>query len=74
MVQSTQLFINGEFCHSESKATFDLKNPATEQIVAHVAIANKADIDRAVKAAQLAQRKKITFEFIFGRDWSTEIE
>ena len=54
---NTQLFINGVFCDSESQKSFDLKNPATEHVCANVAIASKADIDRAVTAAKAAQRE-----------------
>lgn len=50
----TQLLIDGEFVNSLSGKTFDTFNPATEQKIASVQEADKADVDRAVKAARKA--------------------
>ena len=48
------LFINGEFCPPSSKRYMETVNPATEEVLAKVAIANQADIDKAVAAAKAA--------------------
>jgi aldehyde dehydrogenase (NAD+) len=42
------LFINGKFEKPLSKKYFDTINPATEQIIASVAEAGTADLDKAV--------------------------
>ncbi|KAK5046103.1 hypothetical protein LTR84_008560 [Exophiala bonariae] len=48
----TRLFINGDFVPSISGQTFDVINPATEQLAASVYEASPEDVDRAVKAAK----------------------
>merc|ERR1719203_1897014 len=50
----TKLFINNEFVPSESGKTFDVINPATEEIICSVQEADAIDVDKAVKAAQEA--------------------
>lgn len=50
----TKLLINGEWCNSVSGKTFPTINPATEEVIAQVAEADKADVDLAVKAARRA--------------------
>jgi aldehyde dehydrogenase (NAD+) len=47
------LFINGEFVDGQGHS-FKTINPATEEVLAEVAEANDADVDRAVKAARKA--------------------
>lgn len=47
-----KLYINGEFVDSLSEKTFETYNPATGEVLATVAEAGPADIDRAVKAAR----------------------
>src|ERR671914_81775 len=49
-----QLFIDGKWVDAESGKTFPTPNPATGQTLAEVAEADKADIDKAVKAARKA--------------------
>ncbi len=49
-------FINGKWVEAKGK-TFDTKNPATGEKLAKVALAGKAEVDAAVKAAQAAQKK-----------------
>ena len=51
------LFINGKFVPSSGGKTFDSINPANEKTIAKVADANKADVDKAVKAARNAYEK-----------------
>lgn len=48
------LFINGEWQRPLSKKYFDTINPATEEKLAEVAEAGKADVDKAVSAARSA--------------------
>jgi aldehyde dehydrogenase (NAD+) len=48
------LFINGAFVKPNSKKYFDTINPATDEVIAKIAEANKKDIDLAVKSARIA--------------------
>jgi len=48
------LFINNAFSPARPKATFDVINPATEDVLSKVARASKADVNRAVQAARKA--------------------
>ena len=50
----TKMLIDGQWVDSVSGKTFKTVNPATEEVIAHVAEGDKADIDRAVKAARKA--------------------
>lgn len=49
-----KLLINGRWQDSASGRTFEVRNPATEEIIAHVADGQPADIDAAVRAARAA--------------------
>ena len=49
-----QLFINGEWRDASGGHTIDVINPATEEVIAEVASAEKADVDAAVAAARAA--------------------
>ncbi|SED68455.1 aldehyde dehydrogenase family protein [Ruania alba] len=49
------LFIDGEFTQASSGQAMKTINPATEEVLAEVAEADEADIDRAIKAARKAQ-------------------
>src|SRR5450432_708946 len=51
------LFINGAFVPPKSRKHFDTINPATEEKLAEVAEAGAADVDAAVRAAEVAHRK-----------------
>ena len=51
------LFINGKFVPSSGGKTFNSINPANEKTISKVADANKADVDKAVKAARNAYEK-----------------
>ena len=51
------LFIGGEFVAAKSGKSFETVNPATEQVLAKVAEAGQADVDRAVKTARKAYDK-----------------
>jgi acyl-CoA reductase-like NAD-dependent aldehyde dehydrogenase len=54
--ESYGLFVNGEFTPGGG-ASFKTVNPATEEVLAEVAEADAADVDRAVKAARKAHEK-----------------
>src|ERR1700744_5053602 len=49
-----QLFINGQWTEAASGKTFETPNPATGDILAHVAEGDAEDINRAVQAARTA--------------------
>lgn len=49
-----QLLIDGQWVDAESGKTFTTPNPSTGETLAEVAEADKADIDKAVKAARKA--------------------
>lgn len=49
-----QLFINGQFVDAESGETLPTLNPHDNSVIAHVAMAGQADVDKAVSAAKKA--------------------
>lgn len=49
-----QLFIGGKWCNSSSGATFDVLNPATNEVITKVQKATQEDIQRAVESAHKA--------------------
>jgi betaine-aldehyde dehydrogenase len=53
-MQTHGLFINGEWVDSENGETFEVVNPATEEVMARAASATAGDVDRAVRAARSA--------------------
>ena len=53
-VREVKLFINGEYVESSSQSIFEVKNPATQEIIATVHEANFDDVDRACTAARKA--------------------
>jgi len=62
-IKCRKLFINNEFVDSVSGKTFPSINPVTEEKICDVAEGDKADVDRAVKAA--------TEAFKLGSPWRT---
>lgn len=48
----TRLFIGGDFVEPKSGKTFDIYNPATEELAATVFEAGAEEVDAAVKAAK----------------------
>ena len=48
------LFINGKFVKPKNGKYFETLNPATDEVIAEVALAEKEDVDAAVKAARKA--------------------
>lgn len=55
-IQATGIFINNEWLKSASGRTFETIDPATGNVIAEVQKGEKADIDRAVAAANEAFR------------------
>lgn len=53
-IQYTGIFINNEFHPSVSGKTFKTFNPATEEVITEVQEGDKADVDKAVAAANEA--------------------
>ncbi len=53
-VRPGKLIINGEAVDAASGATFETRNPATEELVTLVAEGGVEDVDRAVRAARAA--------------------
>jgi aldehyde dehydrogenase (NAD+) len=53
-VQHKQLFIDNQWVPSVSGKTFDVLNPASGEVICQVAEGDKADVDKAVKAARKA--------------------
>ncbi len=49
-----QLWIGGGWVEASSGRTLETVNPATEQVLANVALAGAEDVDRAVQAARVA--------------------
>src|SRR3954470_18576598 len=65
MYPNTQLFIDGKWCAAASGRTIPVVNPANHQEIGTVAYAEKADLDRALEAADKgfkAWRKVSAFE------------
>src|SRR5687767_15892209 len=53
-VRQTKMLIDGKWIDSASGKTFETLNPATGEVIARVAEGDKADVDKAVKAARKA--------------------
>src|SRR6202030_918421 len=53
-VRTYKNYVNGEWVASASGETFPVYDPSTEEIIAQVAAAGAADVDRAAKAARAA--------------------
>jgi acyl-CoA reductase-like NAD-dependent aldehyde dehydrogenase len=54
MLGRKQLLIGGEWRDAEGGKTMPVVNPATEEVIAEVASASRADVDAAVRAARAA--------------------
>lgn len=52
--QPVQLLIDGKWVDAVSGKTLPVVDPRTEEVVLHVAEGDKADVDKAVKAARKA--------------------
>jgi betaine-aldehyde dehydrogenase len=53
-VRTYHNYINGQCIPATSDQTFPVFDPSTEEVIAHVAAASAADVDKAVKAARSA--------------------
>jgi aldehyde dehydrogenase (NAD+) len=53
-IEHKKLLINNEWRDASGGKTMDVVNPATEEVIATVASADKSDVDEAVKAARAA--------------------
>jgi aldehyde dehydrogenase (NAD+) len=53
-VRQTKMLIDGKWVDSASGHTFETLNPANGEVIAHVAEGDKADVDKAVRAARKA--------------------
>src|ERR1700675_4360199 len=53
-IRTYKNYVNGEWLASASGETFPVYDPSTEEVIAQVAAAGAADVDRAVKAARAA--------------------
>src|SRR5262249_56521119 len=53
-VRTYQNFVNGKWEPAASGKTFPVYDPSTEEVIAQVAAAEAADVDRAVQAARAA--------------------
>jgi acyl-CoA reductase-like NAD-dependent aldehyde dehydrogenase len=60
-IKYTQLFINNEFVNSVSGKTFPSINPSTGEKIADIQEGDKADVDKAVKAAKDAFKRGSTY-------------
>ena len=67
-VKYTQILINNEWCNSVSGKTFPTINPSTGEKICDVQEGDKADIDKAVKAAKEAFRWKSTWRTMDASD------
>ncbi|HDR0619688.1 TPA: aldehyde dehydrogenase [Pasteurella multocida] len=54
-MQTLNMYIDGQFVATESGQTFDVLNPATEEVIAKVTKGTAADAARAIDAAEVAQ-------------------
>lgn len=54
MYNAGQFYIGGKWVTPDAKRTVAVSNPATEETIAHVTLANRTDVDRAVSAARAA--------------------
>ena len=45
-------FIDGKWQQAEKKETYDVINPATEEIIGHASKANSSDVEKALRSAE----------------------
>src|SRR3954471_9586002 len=56
-IRQTKMLIDGKWVDAQSGKTFETLNPATGEVIANVAEGDKADVDKAAKAARKAFEK-----------------
>ena len=54
MRENRQFYMNGEWVDPVSPNSFDVINPATEEVCGHISMGSEADVDKAVAAAKAA--------------------
>ena len=54
LAKKHHVLIDGKWVEAKSGKTFEVEDPATQEIIAHVPAGDKADIDAAVAAARKA--------------------
>ena len=54
MREYTKFYINGEWVDPVKPNSFDVINPATEEVCAHISLGSEEDVNRAVAAAKAA--------------------
>ncbi|MCB2068661.1 MAG: aldehyde dehydrogenase family protein, partial [Ottowia sp.] len=54
MREYTQFYINGQWVDPVTPNSFDVINPATEEVCAHIALGSEEDVNAAVAAAKAA--------------------
>ena len=54
MREYTQFYINGQWVEPDSPNRFEVINPATEAVCAHISLGAESDVDKAVTAARKA--------------------
>ena len=45
-------FIDGKWCQSSDKSTYEVINPANEELIGHASKATPKDVERALKSAE----------------------
>ncbi|WP_209121070.1 aldehyde dehydrogenase [Alkalihalobacillus sp. BA299] len=53
-IKEVKLFIDGKYMESSTNSTYEVKNPATQQVIARVHEASYEDVDAACRAARRA--------------------
>src|SRR6266480_212094 len=56
-IRQTKMLIDGKWVDAQSGKTFETLNPATGEVIANVAEGDKADVEKAAKAARRAFEK-----------------
>ena len=54
MREYTQFYINGQWVDPVKPNSFDVINPATEEVCAHISLGGEEDVNAAVAAAKAA--------------------
>ncbi|MBZ5201606.1 aldehyde dehydrogenase [Planomicrobium chinense] len=55
-MQNHQLYVNGKYIESTGTEWIDILNPATEEVISRIPKGTKEDVDKAVEAADQAQK------------------
>ncbi len=56
-LKSKKVLIDGEWCAAENDSTFEVFNPATEQLLGRASKCTREDVRRAIDAAKAASKK-----------------